>query len=783
MKDILFSLRKLKRNKLLLYIGIPGLAIGLSVVLLLVCYVRREYSFDKHFATKNRVVRLYNVDSSGEYGTFGICLRKSYDELPPKVAEVEAAAQLFNDRAGKLKVTETGETFTEVHTLYADKEFFDLFAQKLISGNADDALKGKNKVVLSKATALRYFGTTDCVGKQLEIDSWGEPLYMVSGVVEDLPDNSHFRFEMLASMETLPLEQLGGMEFYTYYLIKKNADIAAVSRKIEKANDEIMKSFGERIGLKIASQTVLLKDVHFFTESRQEIVPAVTLNYLWLVAGIALLVLLIALANFINLYVLHSNTRTGEVAMRKSLGASQLGLARLFLSDTLIMALLALGIAVFLTNLVAPYFSQLLNSKVTISELFSREGSLTVAAILVVIVFVSGIFPLLSLSKNSLALGVKGKTQQVKRKSFATQTALLLQFGITAFLLAAVIIFYSQMQYMKSIPLGFNSENLEMFLVSSSTLNKKMNTIQAEVKELPFVENAATSNHQMGGGVSGQTIGNYGSDKSMPINEYRATPGFAETMQMELVAGDFFAENAENEIILNEAAVKKLGLQDPAGKLVLYKGNPVTVKGVVKDFYYNDNSGKNIEPIALTPYTFYNALLYVRTSQKISAAQRLQIAEIFKKFDDTYVLESSSVSDLYAGKFKEEEKTLKMVGTGALLAILLSISGLVALSLLNVNRRTKEIGVRKIMGSTEWQILRILLTQVLVWVFVACLVGFVVSYWVMHDALQNFVNRIAITPIYFLVSGLVILAITLLAVGWQSWRAASRNPVEALRYE
>ena len=783
MKDILFSLRKLKRNKLLLYVGIPGLAIGLSVVLLLVCYVRREYSFDKHFATKNRVVRLYNVDSSGEYGTFGICLRKSYDELPPKVAEVEAATQLFNDRAGKLKVTETGETFSEVHTLYADNEFFDVFAQKLISGNAADALKGKNKVVLSKSTALRYFGTTDCVGRQLEIDSWGAPLYMVSGVVEDLPDNSHFRFEMLASMETLPFEQLGGMEFQTYYLIKKNADIAAVSRKIEKANDEIMKSFNERVGLNTASKTILLKGVHFFTQSRQEIVPAVTLNYLWLVAGIALLVLLIALANFINLYVLHSNTRTGEVAMRKSLGASQLGLARLFLSDTLIMALLALAIAVFLTNLVAPYFSQLLNSKVTVSELFSKEGSLTVAAILVVIVFVSGIFPLLSLSKNNLALGVKGKTQQVKRKSFATQTALLVQFGITAFLLAAVIIFYSQMQYMKSIPLGFNSENLEMFSVSSSILNEKMSSIQAEVQELPFVENAAISNHQMGGGVSGQTIGNYGSDKSIPINEYRATPGFAETMQMELVAGDFFAENAENEIILNEAAVKKLELQDPAGKRVLYKGNPVTVKGVVKDFYYTGNSGKNIEPIALTPYTFYNALLYVRTSQKISAAQRLQIAEIFKKFDDTYVLESSSVSDLYAGKFKEEEKTLKMVGTGALLAILLSISGLVALSLLNVNRRTKEIGVRKIMGSTEWQILRILLGQVLVWVFVACLVGFVISYWVMHDALQNFVNRIAITPIYFLGSGLVILVITLLAVGWQSWRAASRNPVEALRYE
>ncbi len=585
MKDILFSLRKLKRNKLLLYIGIPGLAIGLSVVLLLICYVRREYSFDKHFATKNRVVRLYNVDKSGEYGTFGICLRESYDEVPPKVAEVEAVTQLYNDRAGKLKVTETDETFSEVHTLYADNGFFDVFAQKLICGNAADALKGKNKAVLSENTALRYFGTTDCVDRQLEIESWGSPLYMVSGVVEDLPDNSHFDFELLISMETLPLQQLGGLEFQTYYLIKKNVDVAAVSEKIEKANDEIMKPFIESTGLSTVSETQLLKNVHFFIQSRQEIVPTVTLNYLWLVAGIAFLVLLIALANFINLYALHSNTRINEVSMRKSLGASQVGLARLFLSDTLIMALLSLGLAVFITNLAAPYFSKLLNSKVTVSELFSVEGSLTVAAILVLIVIVSGIYPLLSLSKNNLALGVKGKNQHVKRKSFATQTALLLQFGITAFLLAAVIIFYAQMQYMKSIPLGFNPENLELFTVTSQTLSKKMNSIKEEVRNLHFVESVAASDHQMGGSPSGQNISNYGSDKPMPINEYRTAPGFAETMQLKLIAGDFFGENAKDEIILNEAAVKKLELKDPAGERVMYKGNPVTVKGVVKDFY------------------------------------------------------------------------------------------------------------------------------------------------------------------------------------------------------
>lgn len=783
MKDILFSLRKLKRNKLLLYVGIPGLTIGLSVVLLLICYLRREYSFDKHFATKNRVVRLYIADKSGEYGTFGISLRDSYEKIPSKVAEVESAVQIFNDRISSLKVVETGETYPDVHSLYADNEFFDVFAQKLIHGNASDALKGKNKVVLSETTALKYFGTTDCVGKQLEMEAWSAPQYIVTGVVKELPDNSHFNFELLVSMETLPLNEFN-MEFQTYYLIKKGTDVSAVSGKIEKANNEVMKPFCEEVGLSAAvSETRLLKDVHFFTESRQEIVPTIEPYYLWLVAGIALLVLLIALANFVNLYVIHTNMRINEAAMRKSLGASQAGLARLFFSDTLIMSMLAFVIAVFLTNLATPYLSKILNSRVSIYELFSVEGSLAVVTILLIIIFVSGIYPLLSISKNNLALGVKGKTQQVKRKSFVTQTALMLQFSITAFLLVAVIIFYSQMQYMKSIPLGFNPENLELFPATSRVLGEKMGSIKEEVRKFPFVESVATSDHQMGGSPSGQNIANYGSDKSIPINEYRVTPGFAETMQLNLVAGSFFAETAENEIILNEAAVKKLELQDPAGKLVMYRGKPATIKGVVEDFYYTENSGKNIEPLVLTPYVYYEYLLYVRTSQKISAVQRLQIASVFKEFDDTYVLKSHSVNDFYAGKFKEEEKTLKLAGTGTLLAILLSISGLVALSLLNVNRRTKEIGVRKIMGSTEWQILKMLIGQALVWIFAACFIGFLISYWVMYDALQNFVNRITITPIYFIISGLIILLITLLAIGWQSWYAATRNPVEALRYE
>lgn len=785
MKNTLFSIKMLKRNKLLLYVGIPGLSIGLSVVLLLVSYLKREYSFDKHFSTKDRVVRLYNTALEGESGTYGICLRKAYDDIPAQIGEIESATQIYNGWATKLTAVETDQSFEDLHKLYVDKEFLQVFNQRLVIGDKANALKGKNKIVLSQSSAQKLFGTTDCLGKQVNMEYFGDPNFTVSGVVQDLPDNSHFNYDLLVSMESMPLKIFGGLEFMTYFLVKDKADLPLASQKIAQANDEIMKPWMENVGVKTISETVLLKNLHFFDKSSNEMIPTVNFKYLWIVGSIVALVLLIALVNFINLYSLHSGKRIGEIAMRKSLGASQTGLARLFLSDTLIMALIAFVLSIGLTYLAAPFFSKLLSSKVALSELLNPFGLLVIIGLLALIVVLSGIFPLLSLSSMSLSLGIKGKTNKVHRKSYTTQTALVLQFGITAFLIAGVVIFYAQVSYMKAIPLGFNPNNVEGFYAGSNAIAKKLPNIKNEVTQLPFVESAATSSHTLGAGYSGQVISKYGSTETpVPINEYRVQSGFAKTLQMELIDGDYFSSNnAENEIILNEAAVKKIGIEPPyAGKPILYFGKKI-IKGVVKDFYYEGNAGQAIQPIVLSAYQKIGATLYIRTKTPMTPDQKIQIANIFKQFDDTYVLNGFSLNERYANKFQQENKMMKMVSAGALLAILLSISGLIALSLLNVNRRTKEIGVRKVMGSTEKQVLSLLIKQVLVWVIIACIIGFLVNYYVMQQALQNFVNRISISPLYFIISGVVVLLVAVLAVSWQSWRAASRNPVEALRYE
>ncbi len=785
MNNILFSFRMLKRNKLLLFIGIPGLAIGLAVVLLLVSYLKREFSFDKHFSTKNRVVRLYNTITKGESATYGICLREAYHNIPAQVAEVEDATQIFNGWRSVLTDGESNQSFKNLYKLYVDNSFFKVFDQKLLIGDTTNVLQGKYKIVLTRSTAQKLFGTINCVGKQMQMDNNEKVPFTVTAVVEDLPDNSHIKYDFLVSMETISPDDFGGLEFYTYFLLKENTDMEIAAKNIEQANNVLMKPWLEDVGMTSISETVLLKDIHLFTKSNNNIVPPANLTYMWLVGIVISLVLVIALVNFINLYSLHSGTRIGEIAMRKSLGASYMGLVRLFFSDILMMALIALSFALGLTYLASPYFSHLLNAKVAFNELFTSGGLFILVCILSVIVTMSSIYPLQFLSKVNLSLGVKGKTNQVKYKSYTTKTALLFQFSIAAFLIASVIIFYAQVQYMKAIPLGLNPNNVEIFMATSNTSKQKLLSIKEEVEKLPFVEQVTTSYHTMGGGFSGQAISKYGSvETPILINEYRVQSGFAKAMQMELVDGEFFsADHAKDEIILNEAAVKKLGLALPvSGQKIEYKGEKI-IKGVVKDFYYWGNSGEHIQPIVLAAYSDRANVLYTRTATPMTKEQKTQVIDVFKQFDDTYIYQGYGLEKLYDNKFKQENIMMKMVVTGALLAILLSVSGLVALSLLNVSRRTKEIGIRKVMGSTEGQILQLLVKQILIWVLISCAIGFLVNYYVMQNILQHFANRINISVIYFVISTVVVLLVTILAVGWQSWHAANRNPVEALRYE
>jgi putative ABC transport system permease protein len=771
-----------RRNPLLVFVNLPGLAIGLSTVLLLSVYLKHELSYDEHFQTKNNVLRLYNaVSEEGNTTNYGICLRDAYTEIPSRVPEIRSATQIY--RGWGITAEYEKQKFPNLQLLFADKDFFDVFGLELIQGNSSDALQGENNAVITRSTALKVFNTVDCVGEVLNVSE--EPA-TVTGVINDLPNNTHFNFDLLMSMQTVHPENWGGLELYTYFRINDNADLDVVGEKIAAANNEIMKPWGEPFNLTVESGTELLADLHLHTVVDFDLSPKANLTHVFVIAGIAFLVMLIAMVNYINLYVLHGEKRIAEIGSRKSLGASQGTLSRLFFTETTVIGVLAFVLAIGLTTLVQPSFAHLMQSQIELSDMFSFSGILLVLAILTVLILVSGAYPSYYLSKINLVNALKGKSTKVKRKSTMSRIAVISQFSISVFLISALVIVFAQVNYLKEVPLGFNPENVIGITNLNNEVRKSASSIVDELSQLAFVEDAACSDHGMGQGSSGQGIKKYGAPGNYKgIDEYRVQPGFAKTMQLELVDGRYFnqSEADKKAVVLNQAAAKMLGPDVKVGSLVDMFDEPLTVIAIAKDFYYIDHPGAPIGPLVLTNYRNNVNNLYVRTKAGTTSAQLAQIDEVIKSYSPELIISKFQLTDVYANKYTNEERMIKLVTTGAGLAIVISFIGLMALSVMNVNRRRKEIGIRKVIGSTETQVVHELLKETFILVLIAIAIAFVGSYFTMQQWLQHFVNRVSISPVYFLLSAAFALFIAFMAVGWQSWRAATRNPVEALRYE
>lgn len=784
MQNLKFAFRMLKRNPLLVYISIPGLAIGLCALLLLSVYLKYEFSFDKHFPTNQRVLRLCNtLRGENDTHTLSRALRTDYTQLPQQVPEVEKAVQLWP--GWDVKVQSEKGTFKDLQVLYADEEFFDVFGLKLIEGNTANALLGNKKIVLTKSVAEKLFGTFDCVGKSLSLD--GSDLF-VSGVMDDLPKTTHFKFDLLLPMKSNDfITQQGSLEFGTYYLIKKDANLTTAGKNITAVNDELMKVWKTRSKLndtKTETGVELLRDIHMHTRTEGDMVPKANHAQLFIVVGIALFIFLIALINFINMYLLHGEKRIAEIASRKVAGARRINLAAQFFRENGIIAFFALILGLWFAVLIQPFFSRLINLPLTVSDMFTPLGVAIIVALLVLLVLVAGAYPGLHLSKINLVSGLKGKRQNISHGGLS-KSVVLVQFFITVLLISSLIIIRAQINYMKNVPLGFNAKDVVAIQDFSGQAARNARSIKNELEKLPFIQSVGISQHLMGGRSSGQPISLFNSREEKSVNEYRVMPGFAETMRLQLKEGHFFTESEgdKKSIILNEAAVKMLGLAFSPDMQVLYRGEPVKVTGIVKNFYFNGYAGTSVEPLVLSRVDDLGFFIYLRTFGSFTQSNQKQVADIVKQFDPDYMLSFSSLEDVYAAKFEKDERVYTMVSSGAGLAILLSFAGMLALSILNVTRRTKEIGIRKVIGSSEIKILGTLLGETFLLVSIASAIAFGASYLLMVQWLNNFVTKVGIHIGYFLLSGIFAFAIAFFAVSWQSWRAATRNPVEALRYE
>lgn len=780
--------RIIKRDPVSLITNLTGLSLGLAASILLTAFILFEISFDRHFSRADRIFRLNSVwIEKGEREDMPINLREAYSEIPEDVAGIESATQIY--RGFTREISYQNKRYKDLNLLYADPEFFRIFDLDFLAGIPEGALDEPNTVVLTEEVALRVYGQTNAVGLSFTMEN---QLYTVSAVVSGIPPNTHFDFDMLMPMKSVPnLENLGGLEFFTYYLLEKNVDPGPVLQNIAEENTSILTSGFAGFGsASFDSRLTPLKSIHLHSGISWDLTPPGNIRTIYIMLVITIAVMGLALSNFINLYILNGARRSREIGIRKINGAGRRRLIRQFYLETGLVVTMAYIAGVVLTLVLIHPFANIMQR-----DAFAQVGDtptlyLVLAAIYVFTILLSGFYPALLLSKAPPVLLIHGTVNPAGNKRILLRTVSVLQICITVSLLAILLGINTQIRYLKNRSVGYNPENVILISNLNQRLINNFAALHDQLLSIPGVKEVAASSHTIGGGYSGQGILMYGDDPehARSIAEYRIRPGLCHLYQFNLLAGRFLDPErpADNQgVILNEKAVKMLGStpQEIVGQSVDMHGEPLEVIGVVEDFHF-ESAAREVDPLVLTAYSENIRNISVRYSPGSDPQEIVRsISDTFREIDPDYIMVNRFAEDICQNYYTREERLQKIVFSGSLFSIIIVLLGIYALVSHNMVARTKEIGVRKVMGGSTSDMMILIYTSTLKWTVIGSVLAIPLSYFYLKSWLNDYAVRIPLHWWIFLCSILVVVIFqTLLTLG-QTWRTARRNPVEALRYE
>jgi putative ABC transport system permease protein len=763
-----------KKTKFFLAVNIFGLAVGLAAAIMLILFVINEWSYDRHFENAERIVSVNAViETANVVEHIPKNSRTAYTELPSRVPGIEAAVQILDD---PVEVRYGEERFQDVKLFYTDPEFLKVFQMKFVEGSPL-ALDDISSLVITRPRAEAIFGSAeDAIGKALKI---GDSDYTVSAVVEPLPLNTSFKFDVLVRNTF----EWNSFEFYTFYLIEKGQSVDDVRRAIEKEYTTMAEPFSAEIDGRVYGETDLFTDMYLNAKADWTIGKRNTMDFLWMLSALALVILLFAITNFVNLFTAQGETRMKEIAVRKTYGAGISDLVRQLFAEVGAVVVVAFALGMVLAVQLTPYFSRLIQKEIDISQFFNPLFLACIAGLLVVTVVLSASYTSFYLSRQN-PLDIFGRRLSFFKNRRLTTAIVCFQSMVTIVLISLASIVGKQADYLKDIPVGYDPRNV-MRAISNSVLSESYDAVIQELTALPFVESASGSTHTIGrsGSYSGGGIKLLSTEYDTSVAEYRIYPGLGELMRFELVEGDFFDDNDPGRVIvLNETAVKTLGLQYPVvGRQVDYYG-PATILGVVRDFVF-DEPENPIQPLVFSRATVLN-LIYVRLREGTDRLQaREAIQTTLRKFDPGYTLSAMWSEDVYEDKFSEINNRGRIIFTGSLLSIVLAMMGLVAIHLYSAAKRTKETGIRRILGATRGEIFMLLSGDMLKWILIAGVVAVPVAWWLAGRMFSTTENHVDLNWTMFVIPILIQLAVALVITSGVSVRVSSTNPVKSLKYE
>jgi putative ABC transport system permease protein len=807
------ALRNIKRHKGYSFINVTGLAIGMAMCILILLYVQNELGYDSFHEFKDRIYRierLYLQPDGSVGGGFSTLAPSFVPFLEADFPEVEHAVRMY--QPSQVMIAVDRRSFIEHLVFFAEHDFFEVFSISLVQGDPEKALLDPYQAVISRTMADKYFGNDDPIGQELMVDD--QFPFRVTGVMEDTPSNSHIHFDFLLSYETLrgfygygkgENDYFCGTTNFSdnvtlvYARLSETADINDIQDRIPAFLDRNLPSRTDDQGaVVLPSQGNSLyfrkvTDVHLHPHPFNEVEPGSDVLYVRLFALIAVFILLIACINFINLSTARAAKRAREVGLRKVVGAYHRMLIVQFLSESLLIAFVSILVAIVLVMLAVPYFSAFTGHDVSLQ--FGDPLHLVgIIGVFLVTGIVAGLYPALYMSVFDPASILRGEVTRGKRGAAFRKVLVVFQFAISVALMICVGIVYKQMHFIDSIDLGYDRENIVMF-PADRALKQRWPELKAKLLRNPGIVHVTMSKRAPTGrlgdrpGFSIEIDGELRQNPfSMPHN--RVEHDFFRTYGMTIVAGrDFSVDHPTDSLeafIINEEAVRRLGLEKPGDAVGLPIGifghRRGRVIGVVKDFNYEPLHVR-VKPIITYIRLIEGNTIAVRVKQGYIDEAIRHIKNTIDSYIPGHPVNYSFLDDRIDALYRNEQRMMAMFGYFSLLAILISCLGLFGLASFTAEQKTKEIGIRKVLGAMVSTIVFVLSKDFLKWVIIANVIAWPVAYFTMNKWLESFAYRTEIGAAVFLGAAFLSLLIAMGTVSYHTVKAALANPVESLRYE
>ena len=771
------AFRNIKKHKAYSFINITGLAFGMACCLLILFWVQDELSFNNFFKNSDQI---YRINKKYQMGN-----EVSYNSSTPyplaqaakdKYAEIIDATKFFRTSA---LIKYEDKIFNERRVCVTDSCFFEIFTFKFIKGDHQKALAQPTSMVITEAIAQKYFGDHDPIGKVVTLDNRND--FTITGVIQDIPSNSDIEFDIFVSTAKMVnpnfYEEWGSHSLHTHVLLQQETAVKNLEQKLSEMIQERLPE--EKISLTLQP----LSDIHLYSIDGKK----AGMSYVYLFSVIAIFILTIACINFINLSTARSEKRAKEVGLRKVVGANRLQIIRQFFGESIIFTLIALAAALLLVEFFQSPFNNVTGKNLNITA-FNSSFIIGLMLIAIFTGLVAGSYPALFLSSFQPITALKGTISQRFKNKFFRKILVIIQFSLSIMLLIGTGIIYNQLQYMQKKDLGFNKENV-LYLGMNRTLRENYDAFKNELlQNRDIVGTTRTSElpTEIWSIMRGIKWEGKESSEGAAFGFAAIDQDYIETMNMEIVQGRNFSikfPSDTSNFIFNEKAINVMGMADPIGKpFVLDEDARGTIVGVVKDFHFLPLTNA-MEPLILMiqPGFYREVLVKIRSDNMKKTIRHIENA--WKKISPDYPFEYHFLDERFEANYRDELRAGKIFQYFVIIAIFISCLGLLGLASFTAEQKTKEIGVRKVLGASIPRIVFLLIKEFTKWVILSNLIAWPIAYFAMNSWLQNFAYRVNIGILTFILSAIVALVIAVMTVSYQSIKAALANPVESLQYE